>query len=75
MKINLSGLTAEILQTESIEYTDTKDVNTLLKVLQAKSRILSSAKLYVTINEELAEERQTFKESEEVFVFNPFPGG
>ena len=75
MKINLSGLAAEILRTESIEYTDTKDVNTLLKVLQAKSMTLGSAKLFVTINEELAEGQQTFKESDEVFVFNPFAGG
>ena len=75
MKISLSGLAAEILQTESVEYTDTKDVKTLLKVLQAKSKILGSAKLYVTINEDLADKKQTFKESDEVFVFNPFAGG
>lgn len=75
MKINLSGLAAEILQTESVEYTDIKDVKTLLKSLQSKSVVLGSAKLYVTINEELADEQQTFKEGDEVFVFNPFAGG
>ena len=75
MKISLSGLAAEILQTENIEYTDTRDVKTLLKVLQAKSKTLGSSKLYVTIKEDLVDEKQTFKESDEVFVFNPFAGG
>jgi len=75
MKINLSGLSAEILQTESIDYTDTKDVKTLLNILRSKSDILDSAKLYVTVNEELVDENQSFNDNDKVLVFNPFAGG
>ncbi|MCF8379876.1 MAG: MoaD/ThiS family protein [Bacteroidales bacterium] len=75
MRIKLSGIAAEILKTNSIDYSDSREVKTLLESIQSKSEILRKAKIYVSINGELASNEQSFGEKDKVLVFNPFTGG
>lgn len=75
MKIKLSGLAAEMIHTEIIEYSGFKDVKTLLQYLYSNSDGYSNIKLFVSINEKLADEKQVFTENDSVFVFSPFSGG
>jgi len=75
MIIKLSGLAAEMIHNESIEYSGSKDVKTLLQFLHSKADVYSNIKLFVSINEELANEKQIFTEEDVVFVFTPFSGG
>lgn len=75
MIIKLSGLAAEMIHNESIEYSGSKDVKTLLQFLQSQSDVYSNMKLFVSVNEELADEKQVFSEDDTVFVFSPFSGG
>jgi len=75
MIIKLSGLAAEMIHTESIEYSGSKDVKTLVQYLYSKSEVYSNIKLFVSINEELANEKQIFTEEDFVLVFTPFSGG
>ena len=75
MIIKLSGLAVEMIHAESIEYSGSKDVNSLLQFLKSKSDVYSNIKLFVSINEELADEKKNFTEDDTILVFTPFSGG
>ena len=75
MKIKLSGLAAEKLKSEKMDYSGIKDVENLLKSLSKQYPELEKIQLYVSVNEDLASENLTFKEADEVLVFNAFSGG
>ena len=75
MKIQLSGLAAEKLKLETLDYSGIKDVENLLKDLSKQNSELEKKQLYVSVNEDLASENLAFNEADEVLVFNVFAGG
>ena len=75
MKIYLSGLAAEKLDSEIFDYSGTKDVESLLEHLSKIDALLNKTQLYVSVNENLASDKTDFIENDEVLVFNAFAGG
>lgn len=75
MKIKLSGLAAEKLKAEFIDYGGIKNAKNLLNYLSKQDEELNKIKLFVSVNENLVSEEKDFLESDEVFVFNAFAGG
>ncbi len=75
MKIKLSGLAAEKLKAEFIDYNGKKDAKNLLDYLSKQDSNLKKIKLFVSVNENLISEEINFLDTDEVFVFNAFAGG
>ena len=75
MKIKLSGLAAEILKAETIDYNGKKDAKNLIDHLSKQDADLKKIQLFISVNENLISEEKGFSESDEVFVFNAFAGG
>ncbi|MFW5821621.1 MAG: MoaD/ThiS family protein [Bacteroidota bacterium] len=76
MKIQLSGISAEVFNSEYLE-TERKlnRVSDLKKYLLSKKPELSSSDTRVSINSILAEEGSELKDEDIILVFHPYAGG
>jgi molybdopterin converting factor small subunit len=75
MKITLTGITAELVDSGDLDVSSLKNVEDLKNQLLLRAPELHNYKIKVAVNSVLAEERQTLDQEDEVFVFNAYAGG
>lgn len=75
MKITLTGIIAELVDSGDLDVSSLKNVEDLKHQLLMKAPELHNYKLKVAVNSVLAEERQILDLEDKVFVFSAYAGG
>ena len=75
MKIQLTGVTADLLKTDSLEIESGSTVGEIKQILTEKYPDLKKYIIQLAVNSSYASNEQVIESSDQVMVFSPYSGG